>query len=60
MAPNELQEIVRELIDLMRLETREVEKLVVHLEQFAGKLPEEHQFSSLTAQLTALRTRLKG
>lgn len=59
MVPD-LQDVVRELIDLMRAEARELEKLVVHVEQFAGKLPEEHQFASLASQLTALKARLKG
>lgn len=57
-ANHNLQGIVKELVDLMRAEARELEKLVIHLEQVAGKLPEEPQFAALASQLTALKARL--
>jgi len=55
-----LKEVVQELIELMRSEARELEKLVVHVEQISGKLPEEPQFAALASQLTALKARLHG
>lgn len=53
-----LKGIVQELIELMRAEARELEKLVIHVEQIAGKLPDEPQFAALASQLTALKARL--
>jgi hypothetical protein len=55
-----LKGIVQELIELMRAEARELEKLVIHVEQVAGKLPDEPQFAALASQLTALKARMNS
>ena len=54
-----LQKIVDDLIEVMHLQARELEKLVTHIEQVTTRLPEAHRFSLVASELSALHQRIK-
>ncbi len=61
MVSNErLAEIVESLIEVLHLEAKEIEKLVTRVEQVAGRLPGENQFSLVVSELSELKRRIQG
>jgi len=55
-----LRKIVEELIDVMHLQAKELEKLVVQVEQIAGRLPGDNQLSLIVSELSALKRSIQG
>jgi hypothetical protein len=55
----ELRQVVEDLIDVLHLQAKELEKLVDHVEQVAGRLGYQHQFSVVASELSALHVRIK-
>ena len=55
-----LREIVEALIDVMHSQAKELEKLVVQIEQIAGRLPGENQLSLIVSELSELKRRIQG
>lgn len=51
--------IVEELIDVLHLQARELEKLISHIEQVTAHLPEASEISVVRSELSALHIRLK-
>ena len=54
---NVLWTIVGDLIEVMRIEAKEIEKLVTHVEQVTTRMPEAHQFSVIVSELAELQHR---
>ncbi len=52
-----LHRLVEDLIDVMQLQAKELEKLVVHIEQAVGRLPEESQLAVIASELSELKQR---
>lgn len=55
-----LCKIVEDLIDVMHLQAKELEKLVVQVEQIAGRLPADNQLSLIVSELSELKRRIQG
>jgi hypothetical protein len=53
------QRIIGELIEALHLQARELATLVEHVEQVAGHLGYQHQFSLIASELSELQVRLK-
>jgi hypothetical protein len=54
-----LRQIIEDLIDVMHLQAKELEKLVDHIEQRAGHLGYQTQFSVIASELSELHVRIK-
>lgn len=54
-----LPRLVEDLIGVMQLQAKELEKLVVHIEQAVGRLPEESQFAVIASELSELKQRAR-
>lgn len=52
-----LQKIVADLIGVMHMQAKELEKLVEHVQQVAGRLGYQHQFSVIASELSELHVR---
>jgi hypothetical protein len=52
-----LPQLVEDLIGVMQLQAKVIEKLVIHIEHAVGKLPEEKELATLTSVLTELKLR---
>lgn len=52
-----LHKVVADLIDVMHLQAKELEKLVDHVQQVAGRLDYQHQFSLIASELSELHVR---
>lgn len=60
MADNDsLRKIVADLIAAMYLQAKELEKLVVQIEQVANRLPGENRLSLVVSELSELKTRIQ-
>lgn len=55
-----LCEIVEALIDVMQLQAKALEQLVLQVEQIAGRLPQENQFSPIVSELSELKRSIRG
>jgi hypothetical protein len=55
----QLAALVEELIAVLQLQTRELEKVITHVEQVTTHLPEANQLSVVQSELTALHVRIK-
>lgn len=55
-----LVRIVHDLIEVMHLQARELEKLVVQVEQIAGRLSEEARLSVIVSELAELKLRIQA
>jgi hypothetical protein len=55
----QLAAIVEELIAVLQLQARELEKLIAHVEQVTTRLPEANELSVIRSELTALHVRIK-
>jgi hypothetical protein len=51
--------IVGDLIDVLRLQAKQIEKLVTHVEQVTTRMPEGHQFAVVVSELAELEHRWK-
>ena len=54
-----LREIVADLIAVLHLQAKELEKLVVQIEQVTGRLPGENRLSLVVSELSELKTRIQ-
>jgi hypothetical protein len=52
-----LSRLFEDLIDVMQLQAKELEKLIVHLEQAIGRVPEGSQFAVIASELSELKQR---
>lgn len=52
---NELRAILNDLVEILHLEAKELEKLVTHIEQVTTHLPQPHQFSVVASGLSEFR-----
>jgi len=59
MQIEELVNAVDELIEVMHLQAVELEKLIAHIGQATGRLPEESEISVIRSSLSGLRHRMK-
>jgi len=55
-----LHMIVEDLVDVMHLQAKELEKLVVQIEQVAGRLPGENRLSLIVSELSELKRRIQS
>jgi hypothetical protein len=61
MVNNEqLRKIVEDLIDVMHLQAKELENLVIQIEQITGRLPGESRLSLIVSELSELKRRIQG
>ncbi len=54
-----LWKIVGDLIEVSRLQAKQIEKLVTHVEQVTTRMPEVHQFAVVVSELAELEHRWK-
>jgi hypothetical protein len=54
-----LRDIVEDLINVVHLQAKELEKLVAHVEQVTTHLPYQHQFALVASELSELHQRIK-
>jgi hypothetical protein len=59
MNVEELAAVVDELIEVLHLQARELEKLIAHVEQVTVRLPEENELAVIRSALTGLHQRIK-
>jgi hypothetical protein len=55
----QLAEIVEDLIQVVQLQTTQLEKLVAHIEQSTGHLREAAELGIVRSELSALHLRIK-
>ena len=60
MSVQELAAIVAELVDVLHLQAKELEKLIMHVEQVTARMPEESEMSVIRSSLSGLHQRLKS
>ena len=56
---DELAAIFDELIEVLHLQARELQNLIVHVEQVTRKMPEESEMSVVRSTLSGLHQRIK-
>ena len=56
----QLEEIVKDLIEVLQLQARELEKLIAHVEQVTARLPETNELSVVRSELAALQVRMQN
>ncbi len=59
MKVKELAAVVDELIEVLQMQARELEKLIAHVEQVTVHLPEASELSVIRSSLSGLRLRIK-
>lgn len=59
MKTEQLAVVVDELIEILYLQARELEKLITHVEQVTAHVPEESEISVIRSSLTGLHLRLR-
>jgi hypothetical protein len=59
MKVEELAAVVDELIDVLRLQASELEKLIAHVQQVTAHLPEESEMSVIRSSLSGLYLRIQ-
>jgi hypothetical protein len=55
----QLAAAVQELVGILQVQARELERLVARVEQVTTRLPEANEFSVVRSELAALQIRLK-
>lgn len=55
----QLAAVVDELIEVLRLQATELEKLIAHVEQVTAHLPEESEISVIRSSLSGLHLRIR-
>lgn len=58
MKVHELATVLEELVAVLQLQARELEKLIAHVEQVTAHLPEENEMSVIRSSLSGLHLRL--
>jgi hypothetical protein len=56
---DQLAALVEELIEVLQLQTRDLERLITHVEQVTTRLPEANELSVVRSELAALHVRIK-
>jgi hypothetical protein len=59
MKVEELATVVDELIEVLHLQAKELERLIAHVEQVTVSLPEESEMSVIRSLLSGLHLRIK-
>lgn len=59
LAVTDLAAVVGELIEVLHLQARELEKLIAHVEQVTARFPEESQMSVIRSSLSGLHVRIQ-
>jgi hypothetical protein len=59
MTAGELAAIVDDLIGILHLEAKQLEKLIAHVEQVTTRLPEQSELAVIRSSLSELHHRLK-
>jgi hypothetical protein len=59
MKMEELAAVVDELIEVLHLQARELEKLIAHVEQVTAHMPEASEISVIRSALSGLHLRIK-
>jgi hypothetical protein len=59
MNVEELAAVVDELVEVLHLQAKELEKLIAHVEQVTVHLPEESEMSVIRSSLSGLHLRLR-
>ena len=59
MKVDELAAVVDDLIEVLHLQARELEKLIGHVEQVTAHLPEASEMSVIRSSLSGLHQRVK-
>jgi hypothetical protein len=59
MKVEELATVVDELIQVLHLQAKELERLIAHVEQVTVSLPEESEMSVIRSSLSGLHLRIK-
>lgn len=54
-----LAAVVDELVEVLHLQARELEKLIAHVGQVTGRLPEENAMSVVRSSLSGIHQRIK-
>jgi len=54
-----LREIVADLIAIVHLQAKELEKLIIEIERVTNRLPGENQLSLVVSELSELKTRIQ-
>ncbi|MCI0465341.1 MAG: hypothetical protein L0Z62_51120 [Gemmataceae bacterium] len=54
-----LAAVVEELVEVLQLQARDLERLITHVEQVTTRLPEANELSVVRSELAALHVRLK-
>jgi hypothetical protein len=52
-----LRRLVEDLVVVMQHQAKELEKMVVHIEQAVGRLPEESRLAVIASELSELKHR---
>lgn len=55
----QLAAVVEELVQVLQLQARELERLIAHVEQVTTRLPEANELSVVRSELAALHVRIK-
>jgi hypothetical protein len=55
----QLAAVVEELVAVLQLQARDLERLVAHVEQVTTRLPEANELSLVRSRLAALHVRVK-
>jgi hypothetical protein len=55
--PEDVRKVVADLIEVLHAQAKELGKLVDHVQQVAGRLDYQHQFSVIAAELSELHVR---
>jgi hypothetical protein len=55
----QLAAVVEELVRVLQLQARDLERLIAHVEQVTTRLPEANQLSVVRSELAALQVRVK-
>jgi hypothetical protein len=55
----QLETIVADLIEVLQLQAKELEKLIAHVEQVTTRLPETNELAVVRSGLAALHVRLR-
>jgi len=59
MNVEELAAVIDELVEVLHLQARELEKLIAHVEQVTAHLPEESEMSVIRSSFSGLHQRIK-
>jgi hypothetical protein len=55
----QLAAVVEELVGVLQVQARDLERLLSHVEQVTRRLPEANELSVVRSELAALRVRVK-